>query len=155
MMGCAKNFPMECFYLFDAQAVLFTFRILSAPFMKPVGHKRSYPHVWVVSWIFEITTVEFGSHSKRWVGDALFCAQRVLKKSINQSDKHQVGSNWAWCQKPWHPYTHRLSLPSNFVFTELFRFNLPEQEQIFSFSFFSLSDHITLLFSAIGEIVCM
>ena len=35
---------MFCF-LFDAQAVLATFCILSAPFVKPVGHKTSCTHV--------------------------------------------------------------------------------------------------------------
>ena len=41
-----KAFWWNVLYLFDAQAVLFTCRILSAPFMKPVGHRRCYNHLW-------------------------------------------------------------------------------------------------------------
>ena len=40
-LGRDKSLLMKCFVLFDAQEVLFTFRILTAVFMKHVGHKVS------------------------------------------------------------------------------------------------------------------
>ena len=45
-----KAFRWNILLIFDEQAVLFTFRILSPPFfMKPVGHKRSSTYVWYKS----------------------------------------------------------------------------------------------------------
>ena len=40
-----KAFRWNVLVLFDTQAVIFTFCILSAPFVKPVGHKRNCTHV--------------------------------------------------------------------------------------------------------------
>ena len=64
-------------FFFDAQAVLFNFRILSAPLMKPVGHSRNYAQVWVLgfleSWI-------------RWSLGHLKTATSARKADISSTD---------------------------------------------------------------------